>query len=599
MNKPIITATVTAFLFSITSVQADSFATEELPQMLGDTENTNNEWTAKPLVTIGEVKVKGKGFANIEDVNEEKLRHRPPGILDGIGTFKLNRNTVHVLVNHELNSEDGYAYQLDNGTELTGARVSFFDIDANSRRVKSAGPAFTKVYDRAGFEVKDPMQINEGFNEGGFDRFCSAYGFAAGTDGLADNIFFTGEETSEFGVTVAEGFGGQETVIDVDDKTLYVAPMMGRAAFENVCTVEQFGTDKVALIIGDDREAAPLYLYIGQKNAAPDSGYHPPEFLKRNGLGLGKLYVWVADDPVKTPDDFNGTGNTQSGKFFKINHFYPMQVGSDNYDSLGFASMALQDSWAGEVGAFQFSRPEDVAGNPNDGTQIVMTSTGRGGRFPSDNWGTIYLIDFDDNRFNKQFLDQDLEVIDEIPATLTILYDGDDAGGGQFSAPDFGIRSPDNVDWADDGFIYINEDRSTSTQPCENAGIDEEKCTFGAVSGIEASVWQLNPKTRQAIRILEMHRAPVIAASDGQGDPVPFDIGEWESSGVLDVTEHFKTKPGETLLILDVQAHSLMGGGLALKANQDKDLVEGGQLLFASNRFVKDDNDDKNDKDDK
>ena len=61
----------------------------------------------------------------------------------------------------------------------------------------------------------------------------------------------------------------------------------------------------------------------------------------------------------------------------------------------------------------------------------------------------------------------------------------------------------------------------------------------------------------------------------------PFEIGNWESSGVLDVSKLFWTKPGETLLILDVQAHSLQGGGLALEDNQDQDLVQGGQLLFA------------------
>jgi hypothetical protein len=76
----------------------------------------------------------------------------------------------------------------------------------------------------------------------------------------------------------------------------------------------------------------------------------------------------------------------------------------------------------------------------------------------------------------------------------------------------------------------------------------------------------------------------------GQTDPVPTQIGNWESSGVLDVSGLFPRKKGETLLILDTQAHSLTGGGLAQNASQGADLVQGGQLLFASkiNKKIKD-----------
>ena len=40
-------------------------------------------------------------------------------------------------------------------------------------------------------------------------------------------------------------------------------------------------------------------------------------------------------------------------------------------------------------------------------------------------------------------------------------------------------------------------------------------------------------------------------------------VGTWESSGILDVTSLFKTKKGERLLILDIQADSLTGGLVA------------------------------------
>ena len=60
------------------------------------------------------------------------------------------------------------------------------------------------------------------------------------------------------------------------------------------------------------------------------------------------------------------------------------------YDEQGFATQVQQDALGAEIGAFRFSRPEDVATNPQDGTQAVLASTGRGSVFPSDNWGTTY-----------------------------------------------------------------------------------------------------------------------------------------------------------------------------------------------------------------
>ena len=54
------------------------------------------------------------------------------------------------------------------------------------------------------------------------------------------------------------------------------------------------------------------------------------------------------------------------------------------YDADGFATQAQQDKLAEDAGAFTFSRPEDVATNPEDGTVAVLASTGRGSLFPSD-----------------------------------------------------------------------------------------------------------------------------------------------------------------------------------------------------------------------
>jgi hypothetical protein len=184
--------------------------------------------------------------------------------------------------------------------------------------------------------------------------------------------------------------------------------------------------------------------------------------------------------------------------------------------------------------------------NPSHRSEFVFASTGRGENFSTDDWGDIYIVSTD---------------LEALTAEIRILYDGDDQNGdpdNQFSHPDYGLRSPDNLVWGHDGSIYVNEDPATQ---------------LGGVSGRDASIWRLSPRTGKANRIAEVDRT-ALYPPDADNDPDEF----WESSGVLDVTGLFPTRPGETLLVSDVQAHGITGGGIGGEA----DLVEGGQLLFLS-----------------
>ncbi len=493
------------------------------------------DWDVEPFFTVG------------EDLDG----YFPPGILDGIGAITLNQRVVRLFVNHELADNLGYPYQLANGTSLTGARVSYFDVDSRNRKLLGAGPAYDTIIDRAGNVVTDSFQIDPGSE--GIRRLCSSGLFEAGEFGLVDDIYFTGEETG----------GGQEFGLDVENGVLYTLPWLGRAAWENITLVDTGDSDTIGIVVGDDRGGAPLLLYVGQKQGS--------DFLGRNGLSQGRLYVWVADDNSLSPEDWNGTGTSRTGTFVEIDYYRPDLMNMNGYDAQGFADQATQDALAAAAGAFQFSRPEDVATNPADGTEVVLASTGRGELFPSDNWGTTYLIDIE---FNGT-----------ITAELTIIYDGDDAGAGQFAGPDFGMRSPDNLDWADDGFIYVQEDRSTVVRvPKDPAGCDAasdpQDCrdrAFGGASGMEASVWKLDPSNGELTRIAMVDRDAVLPS--GQTDTDPLDLGDWETSGILDVTNLFRTIPGEKLFVGDAQSHSVRGGAITTE-----NLVEGGQLFFLSTR---------------
>ncbi|MBK8845525.1 MAG: T9SS type A sorting domain-containing protein [Bacteroidetes bacterium] len=261
---------------------------------------------------------------------------------------------------------------------------------------------------------------------------------------------------------------------------------------------------------------------------------------------------------------FNGTGNIRNGRFVKFDHFLPALKGTAGFDAFGFPFQTQQDSLANLKNYFKFSRPEDVETNPNDPTQVIFASTGLSSIFNGvDSWGTTYLIDFNDSSLMAK-LNMPLSQIDNIEASLKVVYDGNDAGGGLFSGPDFGLRSPDNLTWASNGMVYLQEDKSVTG--------------FGLTSGMEASVFELDPMSGAMARILEMDRNAVPFM---QSDVAITDLGNWESSGILDVTNLFETKPGEVVLLFDVQAHSAANGLINGSAN----LVQGGQLCLATKIF--------------
>jgi secreted PhoX family phosphatase len=334
-------------------------------------------------------------------------------------------------------------------------------------------------------------------------------------------------------------YGGTVWALDVADGALWGVPEMGRGAWENVTPLDTGDGGRVAVLLADDTALAPLYLYIGSKR---DGG-----FLERNGFADGQVFVFRADDGRTTAETFNGNGSRLAGHFVPIEIFGPgvCQRSDIRCDPAGYVDAPSQFTMAEEVGAFRFSRPEDLATDPANPRRAVLASTG-GSAVRADRWGTLYLIDVD---FDS----------DGLPATITILIDSD----ANQPSPDHGLRNPDNLDWADDGVIYVQEDPSHGD--------------FGSDSGQEASIWRVDAESGAADRIAMIDRKASLP--DGMRDFKAGKFGAWETSGVLDVTDLFETAPGEILLVGTVQAHGVTGGAI-----DDFDLVEGGQLYFLSTR---------------
>lgn len=483
--------------------------------------------------------------------------YRPPGILDGLAAFSLEdgSNRVEVFATHELKAGDGYPYTLQNGTGLTGARITRFVFDGATRQIVSAGRAYREIRDRSGRIVTDARQVNERdagapfAGSAGLDSLCSVAGYGPGDYGFADRILFAHEEVTR---AAAHPHGGTVHALDVATQTLWAAPELGRGSWENVAAVEVPGGDQangaVALLLGDDLEfgRAPLYLWLGQKSPGGS-------FLERNGLARGQLHVWVAANGDRTPQDWSGSGSTRQGRFVPVST--RMSPAAPGTDALGYLDDVELRAAAEALDAFMFSRLEDLHTNPRNGRQVAFAATGQGLAFPADDWGGIYVVDMAFNHDGSGRI--------EPRARITLLYDSDETA-------DAGIRNPDNLAWASDGRIYVQEDKAV------------KRGVFAGATGREASVWRLDPAApEEPQHIAEIDRSALPA---GTADARAGQSGEWESSGILDVTALFGgsgrlADGSDTILLLaTVQAHwasdGIVGGA--------RDLVEASQLLLLS-----------------
>jgi secreted PhoX family phosphatase len=557
--RRILAATILALISTGSSyTEAASEAVEGKPFMTGSAPMLRGEngYKTVPLLTVGDtVSAAAPGSA-----------YTPVGILDGIGATKIDATTIRIFVNHEVGPHQGALYKVSNGQggefPLQGARISYFDIDSVSKAIKQGGVAYSTIYDAFGriaanndFAVPfresraGPMMTPD--SDDGFNRFCSGSLYEANTfgasKGLTQTIYFAGEEVGG----ISSAAGGHIWALDVASGALWAVPAMGRGAWENVTEVDTGDTARVAFVLSDDTapfdaggdadlERAPLYLYVGEKSTAPDAN-----FVEKNGLANGKLYAWLAEDAGLSVKTFKGNGAVAKGKWVEIdNRRNPEQAsgdGSTGFDKYGYPTQRTLWLRAKEKGAFEFTRPEDLHTNPANGTQIVLSDTGNSSSANKD--GTVYTMD--------------LNLSDQAnPAgILRILYDSN-------ADPAKALRNPDNVVWSSDGFIYVQEDRAT----------DELFTAADRANKKEASIIRIDPATGEVMRVAEIDRSAVAPA--GSLDTKSDDIGNWESSGILDVSQLFGLQGG-SLFLADIQAHSITDGMVFTKG-----LVRGGQLLY-------------------
>jgi hypothetical protein len=517
------------------------------------------------LLTVGE-------FTN--GLNPGDSVYAPTGIFDGQGAYDNGDGTYTLLVNSELGATSGYGYLLP-GVEggLTGARVSTLvidkDIDNNARNgYQSAVIAGGLAYDSIYLDGSDTA-IDQAADLGaGFKRFCAANLVEANSfgknKGFSDRIYLVGEE--EF-----SGDGGSFFALDVNGRAIYEVVGFGKGTWESATSINTGSRDTVAVLLFDDAKA-PLYMWVGTKSTAADA-----TFLERNGLAAsqGSLYTYVTTALPETgvsvgPDSSDLFAFTQAnGINSAINGSWVNLASLDaNYTQLGAPALR---QLAVNAGALQLSRIEDGEVNPLNSQQAVFVSTGTADFNKGDLYGNVYTLDFS-AAFGRDGL-----VKASGSSVLKVVYDGD-----LLADPTTGLRNPDNMTISADGFAYLQEDRANG------GGTDISAGNFGTP---EASIWKLaiDPITGNSIgdptRWAQIDRNAVPTAY-GQTDanpvtsPTDSDIGNWESSGIIDVSAFYDAAAG-SYFVANVQAHSLKDGNIGGSGY----LVEGGQIDLIQQLF--------------
>ena len=455
-----------------------------------------------------------------------------PGIFDGMGAYDNGDGTFSLLVNHEIGSSSGYQMAVAGLDPIVaGARVSRFVVAKDSDGDASNG--YQPKLLAGGLAYDRVVSPDPAFATGGFNRFCSANLAPAGQfggRGFSDSLYLLGEETSQ----------GRFFVLDPASRSLHHAPAFGLASWESATLVDTGHADTVAVLLFDDSSGAVLYLWVGTKVGGS------ADLLERNGIAAscGRLYAWKADGVAPTPDGLAGVAfNTPVAGGW-------VDLGSGS-EVAALGTAAALRSLATSQGAMTFTRLEDGDVDPLGGRQVAFASTGGSG---ADRYGSTYVLDLAASFDGSGLLQSGSTT------PLRVIVDADRLTGLDRQG---GVRNPDNLAWARDGQLYIQEDRSLP------AGVAD-----GAFGAEEASIWKVDPVTGAASRWSQIDRSAVPTVY-GQSDSVPTDVGNWESSGIVDVSAIYGAAPG-SLFLANVQAHSLRDGNL----HGSNYLAEGGQLLF-------------------
>lgn len=367
---------------------------------------------------------------------------------------------------------------------------------------------------------KDAQVLKEEFVVDGseqYERFCSSslvegYGFNHPT-------YFANEEVND-GIVVA---------VDAKTGKLTEMPWMGELSHENTIHVPYFErtAHKTVMLTFEDGEAteSEVYMYVADS---------PKDLLK----GEGQLYVFSAEGYSNWDDVYFSTGSVEGT-------FVPVEWDHEAQDEADLHAAAL------DAGAFSFIRPEDGAMDKRwrHANTLYMADTGNnvdenGVPIPAgsngQSWerGRMYEFVFTDPH-------------DPTKASFQVIMDGNDPLAPGYNVDmSLSMTNPDNIDTSRNS-LMIQEDRIGATRPAVTDPYDITK----NAKVIQVDLDSIDDGFAEMEFVAYLNQDADHAAVHGN----------WESSGILDVSDYY----GKGSWLVTVQAHSLQEGGQLLLLKVD------------------------------
>ncbi len=448
---------------------------------------------------------------------------RMPGTPDGLGAYDNGNGTMTVLMNHELEADEGAV----RAHGATGAFVSELIVDKETLGVLGARDLIQELY-TWNRETETYTLDHEAL-----DRLCSAdlpeqtaFFNPATNKGYAEGrIFLNGEESGDDGRAFAHIATGP------DAGRSYELPSLGQFSHENQ-VANPHAMDQTVVVGLDDSRPGQVYVYLGEKQAEGTP-------LERAGLTGGGLYGIAVEDQ---PDEDRETGFGEEEVPFSL-----VAIG-DASKTEGEELQARSEA----LGVTEFLRPEDGAWDPLIPNRFYFVTTDQFDENkpgatdpdvvpppeePSRPPGVPTEQEQPEPEIGRSRLWQlDFDDLSDPSAggTLTMLLDGTEQH-----------QMLDNMTVNNDGTLVLQEDPGNVPY--------------------SARIWQYDPNTDELVALAE--HDPALFGST-EAPEASLTVNE-ESSGVIDVTNILGGNDNEHVYLLDVQAHY----------DRERELDEGGQLL--------------------
>ena len=306
-------------------------------------------------------------------------------------------------------------------------------------------------------------------------------------------------------ITNEEIDNGSVIAYDVFSGNKTEMPWLGIFSHENTILVPGYGNKTVVLGTEDgEYDHSQLYMYVAN---SPSDLMH----------GDGALYVLVGNG-----DKIASFRDLKKGQIYD-GHFEPLTWNWKTQDS-----SQLEDE-VQKKNALDFIRLEDLHYDQNNYSIIYVADTGDKEAGEQYKNGRIYSFELTKALQNSSTSTTSSAYYG---VSFTVMLDGD-AGDD--------IRNPDNVATSKNS-LMIQEDLNDYNRKKD---------------GENARILQLNLATNEL---------KPVAVLDQSADNLKPNAGEWESSGIIDVSPIF----GKGSWLADVQAHTINKGGQLLLLTVDE-----------------------------